>query len=61
MEEYCVCGHPKITHWWQASCRHTETSFNKDGHKGLWYCICCGFKLDNLRFIEDTAKAQGLI
>ena len=61
IEETCVCGHLKTTHGWATRCVHTEIGFTKDGHKGLWKCICTEFKLDNLQLIEDLAKERRLI
>lgn len=52
MIEYCVCGHPLITHTHELGyCQKTYT----------YECTCGRFKLDNLKYVEDLAKKRNLI
>ena len=62
--ETCICKHLKIEHRFkgfffgegsicEASCKLTD----EIGYQ----CRCLGFKLDNLRFVEDLAREKGLV
>ena len=52
--EFCICGHEHYTD------SHCKDFYDVDENY-YGFCKCQEFKLDNLRFIEDLAKAQGLI
>jgi hypothetical protein len=64
MTEYCICGHSKKDHF-------KGSVFNKKGYREPGElcshiyngdCGCdVGFKLDNLKLIEELAKEKGLV
>jgi hypothetical protein len=63
MEEYCVCGHVKLSHTgWEnepTGCGDVATIGFIEVYNEM--CECQEFKLDNLRFVEDLAKRRNLI
>jgi len=58
--DICICGHPFENHNCHEDSFCLECLFS-DGLYGNGEKECDCFKLDNLRYIEDEAKKQGLI
>jgi len=55
----CICGHINKEH------RHMNREADRWKYttKVCWskYCICFEFKLDNLAYVEQVARARGLV
>jgi hypothetical protein len=56
----CLCGHPFEDHSSFEDGYCIECMFS-DGLYGDGFADCEQFKLDNLKYIENKAKEQGLI
>jgi hypothetical protein len=50
---YCICGHEEPIHrWWGSSVCWTKDK------TGALICSCWGFKLDNLRYLEELSNGR---
>ena len=65
--EYCICRHKKNAHWDNIinNCYYEGMNLHDlmfiNAPDNITGCKCRKFKLDNLKLIEDLAKAKGLI